>query len=68
MPETREGQRQRLEDELRTRLARVRGNLTDAAFEELVRDVERSAARFAEIDAGPFRPAPSQPIHVPPAE
>lgn len=37
------------------RLERVRGRLTDAEFEELLTAVERTAARFAEIDAGPYR-------------
>ena len=51
MQDAREVQRQRLRDELRARLARVRGPMTDAAFEDLVSAVEHTAARFAEIDA-----------------
>jgi hypothetical protein len=33
------------------RLERVRGNLTDAEFAQLVEDVARTAERFDEIDA-----------------
>jgi hypothetical protein len=53
MPEEREVRRQRLRDELTARLRRVRGTMADADFARLVADVERVAARFAEIDAGP---------------
>ena len=52
MDETR---RQRFRAELTARLQRVRGQLTDEEFEELVNSMERTAARFAEIDAGPHR-------------
>jgi hypothetical protein len=37
------------------RLDRVRGGMTDAEFAQLVGDVARTAGRFAQIDAGPFR-------------
>ena len=39
------------------RLDRVRGGMTDAEFAQLVGDVARTAARFSQIDAGPFRRA-----------
>lgn len=52
---TRDERRQQLRAELIARLERVRGRLTDAEFEELLTAVERTAARFAEIDAGPYR-------------
>ena len=38
--------------ELVARLERVRGQMTDVEFENLVRSVERAAARFTEIDSG----------------
>jgi hypothetical protein len=59
MPNVREVQCQRLADELRARLARVRGPMTDAAFEDLVSAVERTAERFALIDAGILRTGPN---------
>ena len=37
------------------RLDRVRGGMTDAEFAQLVTDVARTAQRFTQIDAGPFR-------------
>ena len=46
--------RKQLRAELIARLERVRGGLTDAEFDDLVTSVERTAARFAEIDAGPI--------------
>ena len=58
MLEDREKRRHKLRDELRTRLERVRGAMTNADFESLVRDVERVAARFDEIDASPSRVGP----------
>ena len=48
----REERRRELRAELVARLERVRGQMTDAEFESLVSDVERTAQRFAEIDAG----------------
>ena len=48
----REERRQELRTALVTRLQRVRGQLTDAEFDELVNDVERTARRLTEIDAG----------------
>ena len=51
----RDERRQELRAELIARLERVRGQMTDADFDELVTSVERTAARFAEIDAGPYR-------------
>lgn len=50
----REERRQQLRAELMARLERVRGQMTDAEFADLVSSVERTAARFAEIDAGRF--------------
>ena len=35
----------------------VRGGMTDTDFAQLVGDVARTAGRFAQIDAGPFRRA-----------
>ena len=55
MRDARDVQRQRLRDELRARLATVRGPMTDAAFEDLINAVEHTARRFAEIDAGYLR-------------
>jgi hypothetical protein len=46
----RDERRQDARTELVARLQRVRGELTDAEFDELVRDVERTAQRFSEID------------------
>ena len=39
-----------LRAELVARLERVRGQMTDSEFDELVRDVERVARRFTEIE------------------
>ena len=50
----REERRQQLRAELIARLERVRGQLTDTEFADLVNSVERTAARFSEIDAGPI--------------
>ena len=50
----REERRQQRRRELVARLERVRGQMTEAEFLELVDSVERTAARFAEIDAGPI--------------
>ena len=50
----RDERRKELRTELIARLERVRGKLTDAEFANLIDDVERTAARFAEIDAGPY--------------
>lgn len=50
MQEARDEERQRLREALRARLARVRGPMTDEAFEDLVKAVEETAKRFAEID------------------
>jgi hypothetical protein len=36
---------------LAARLERVRGSMSDSDFEELIRDVIRTAQRFEEIDA-----------------
>jgi hypothetical protein len=49
----REERRQQFRAELIARLQRVRGRMTDAEFDVLVNSVERTAARLAEIDAGP---------------
>ena len=51
----RDERRQQLRAELLARLQRVRGDMTDAQFEDLVSSVERTAARFAEIDARAHR-------------
>jgi hypothetical protein len=48
-----EERRQRLRAELVKRLGRVRGQMSDAQFAELVSSVERTAVRLAEIDAKP---------------
>jgi hypothetical protein len=48
----REERRGEFRAELVARLERVRGRMTDAEFADLVNDVERTARRFAEIDAG----------------
>lgn len=39
--------------EIKVRLRRVRGAMTDEEFEGLVSGVMRTAERFADIDAGP---------------
>jgi hypothetical protein len=39
-----------LRAELVARLERVRGQMSDSQFDELVRDVERVAQRFIEIE------------------
>ena len=54
----RDERRQQLRAELIARLERVRGQLTDTEFDDLVTSVERTAARFAEIDAGPYQVLP----------
>jgi len=54
MPDRRDPPRQQLRVELIARLERVRGLMTDAEFDTLITSVERTAARFAEIDAGPL--------------
>ena len=53
------------------RLAKVRGQMTDAEFAQLISDMGRTAKRFVEIDASPGatlpadrptdRPAPGRP-------
>ena len=48
MPEERRRERRA---DLVARLTRVRGQMTDTEFERLVASAERTAARFAEIDA-----------------
>jgi hypothetical protein len=48
------------------RLHRVRGQMTDDEFAELVSSVERAAARFAEIDAAPHKLRPAPPPELPP--
>jgi hypothetical protein len=50
MLDSREVQRQRLREELQARLARVRGPMTDAVFEDLINAVEETSERMAEID------------------
>ena len=45
--------RKNIRAQIAARLQRVRGAMTDADFARLVDDVVRTAARFAEIDAGP---------------
>jgi hypothetical protein len=59
MIDAREAQRQQLRAELKARLDRVRGRMTDEEFGELLDAVERTAARFAEIDAGLIVPSSS---------
>ena len=48
--DAREDRRQAMVRTITARLARVRGNLTDAEFAELLGKVLRTAERFAEID------------------
>ena len=57
----REERRRELRAELVARLERVRGQMTDAEFKALVRDVERTAMRFKEIDAGLHIPRLDEP-------
>ena len=52
--------------ELVARLTRVRGQMTDTEFEKLVASVERTAARFAEIDAAPYKLQLDPPPELPP--
>ena len=59
MPETREPRRQQLREDLIARLERVRGEMTNSEFAALIMAVERTAARFAEIDSGPFLSPPA---------
>jgi hypothetical protein len=59
MIDAREAQRQQLRAELKARLDRVRGRMTDDEFGELIAAVERTAERFAEIDAGLILPSSS---------
>lgn len=54
--------RKELRADVVARLQRVRGEMTDAEFDALVDDVERTADRFAEIDAG--WPTPSRESRV----
>lgn len=49
----REDRRHALMATIAARLARVRGQMTDAEFGQLLADVVRTAERFAEIDAKP---------------
>jgi hypothetical protein len=60
-----EGRRER-RAELVARLTRVRGQMTDTEFERLVASVERTTARFAEIDAGPHKLQLDPPPELPP--
>jgi hypothetical protein len=62
MPESREERRQQLRAELITRLERVRGDMSDAEFDNLVTSLEQTAARFAEIDARPVRRPTDEPL------
>ena len=65
MPEER---RQQLRTEMIARLRRVRGQMTDDEFAELVSSVERTAARFAEIDAAPHKLQPASRLELPPQD
>jgi hypothetical protein len=56
-----EERRQQLRSELIARLDRVRGKLTDSEFADLVSAIERTAARFAEIDSAPYKLIPEAP-------
>lgn len=51
MDESREERREALRAQISTRLARVRGGLTDTEFADLVESVAVTAERFREIDA-----------------
>ena len=54
--------RRQFRAELITRLDRVRGTMSDAEFGKLVTSMERTAVRFAEIDAGRRYPATNPPV------
>ena len=53
--------RRRILSALAARLSRVRGNMTDAEFGQLLADMVEMAERFAEIDAKPNASAPAMP-------
>jgi len=46
---------------LTARMSRVRGEMTDAEFAQLLTDMVRTAERFAEIDDMPSSMAPDMP-------
>jgi hypothetical protein len=60
MQDARDVERQRLREALRARLARVRGPMTDEVFDDLVKAVEETAERFAEIDRSFLRGIPDR--------
>ena len=64
----REERRQQLREEMIARLHRVRGEMTDGEFAALVSSVERTAARFAEIDAAPHKLQPAPPPGLSPLD
>lgn len=68
MRDRREERRQQLRSELIARLERVRGELSDAEFEELVTSVEQTAARFAEIESRRYPPSPKPTEPVDPTD
>jgi hypothetical protein len=51
MPEEWNLSRDRITATMVMRLSRVRGQMTDAEFSKLLRDLTRTAERFAEIDS-----------------
>jgi len=57
-----------LRSKLIARLQRVRGQIPDAEFNELVNDVERVARRFAEINARLATPPGAMDALAPPAD
>src|SRR5689334_8699854 len=57
----REERRQEVRAKLVARLQRVRGQMTDAEFDNLLKDVERTARRFSEIDRAWPRPKRESP-------
>ena len=61
MQDFRQDRRHALLTELAARLNRVRGNMTDAEFAQLLADMVRTAERFAEIDATPGALLPDLP-------
>ena len=54
-----EARRAELKATIESRLAKVRGALTDAQFDQLIADVVRTAERFAEIEKKPGAKTPA---------
>jgi hypothetical protein len=60
MSTDRDARRRELAAELTERLARLRGQMTDSEFDQLVADMVQTTERFAEIDARPLTTDPRQ--------